>query len=193
MTQTNMSSSKETFIYVRAGDRVGATRTRFHVEQGEAVILALSRGGSMKLPEGREVMEFRKEHEDAGVDFKYRLTDFQDWFNNQDQDTVKKWLGTHPDSVYPEAPEGLFWQEWNEGGEWTVGLLSMEDGQPVNRHKKLVEEVREDLLKRSTGEEAEAAMAEEPEADEALPSEDSESEGEEEAGEEDAPEESDEE
>lgn len=148
--------SEQTFVYLRSGDRVGATHTRCLTNSPILLHLSKKGGGAMALPEGRETLEFRKEKEAEGVDFKYRIAEFSEWFKDQADETVQKWFGTHENSVYPvEAPEGTFWQEWADvDGNWTVGLLSMTDGQPVEGHEDLIAEVREALLKKSAGEEA---------------------------------------
>ena len=132
------------FVYLRDGDRVGAT---IHRVLSNSVLLLDTPLKRLDLPEGKDILEYRKEREDVGVEFRYRLVSFSDWLSDQDQKTVRKWKGTEEGSVYPPAPEGTFWSEHPTPSEpWCLSLLSLETGEPVEGHEELVATVRADLL-----------------------------------------------
>lgn len=138
------------FAYVREGDRLGAPIHRIIVARQDVYLLQRGNKEMLELPEGRDALEFRKEREEAGIEFRYRLVPFTDWLEAQDQATVRKWKGTHEDSIYPEAPEGTFWSEFAPADEpWTVQLLSLETGERAEGNEELVTSVREDLLAKS--------------------------------------------
>lgn len=138
------------FAYLRYGDRIGAPIHRIVVERSQNLLLIRGNGETVKLPEGKDTLEFRKEREEAGVEFSYRLVSFQDWLGAQDQSTVRKWQGTDEKTVYPPSPVETFWSEYASAGEpWTLQLLSMETGERVEGHEDLIAKVREDLLNKS--------------------------------------------
>lgn len=131
------------FAYLRDGDRVGAP---VHRVLSNSVLLLDTPVKRLELPEGAEIMAYRKEREAAGVEFRYRLVSFLDWFKAQDQGTVRKWRGEN-ESIYPVPPAGTFWSEHATTSEpWMLSLLSDETGEPVEGHEELVTKVREDLL-----------------------------------------------
>lgn len=134
------------FVYLRDGDRIGAPVHRVLSSTPLLLDTPLKR---IELPEGADILEYRKEREAVGVEFRYRLVSFKDWMSAQDQHTVRKWTGEDP-SNYSKAPEGTFWSEYATNEEkWVINLLSLETGEPVEGHEDLVAEQRETLLKKT--------------------------------------------
>jgi len=148
------------FAYLRSGDKIGAPIHRIVVARSQALLLARSNDKMLEVPEGKEALEYRKEREEAGVEFKYRLVTFKDWLEAQNQEDVRKWKGLHEDSVYSDAPDGTFWSEFApEGAPWTLQLLSLETGERVEGHEELVEKATEELLEKSANKKAKPETA----------------------------------
>lgn len=153
----------KTFVYLRDGDRIGAP---IHRMLSNSVMLLDTPMKRLELPEGADTLTFRQERETAGVEFRYRLVSFLDWFKAQESHTVEKWLGKHASSVYPVAPEGTFWSEHPtiDGQPWTLSLLSLETGEPVEGFEAMVEDAKNALIERSQSKAEKQAAAEPQEA-----------------------------